>query len=87
TNFSTWIKHAEMVFSTAQVFHTSRHTQSLCVKTALLKSVLDLVAALLSKVRHAYPDREGRISMVTLSGMVIYLYGVVAESILLAISK
>ncbi|MFN3532752.1 MAG: hypothetical protein ACK41Q_09635, partial [Candidatus Brocadia sp.] len=26
TNFSTWIKHAEMVFSTAQVFHTSRHT-------------------------------------------------------------
>ncbi|MFN3531561.1 MAG: hypothetical protein ACK41Q_03475, partial [Candidatus Brocadia sp.] len=26
TNFSTWIKHAEMVFSTTQVSHTSRHT-------------------------------------------------------------
>ncbi|MFN3532073.1 MAG: hypothetical protein ACK41Q_06095, partial [Candidatus Brocadia sp.] len=25
-NFSTWIKHAEMVFSTTQVSHTSRHT-------------------------------------------------------------
>jgi hypothetical protein len=26
TNFSTWIKPAEMVFSTTQVSHTSRHT-------------------------------------------------------------
>ena len=25
TNFSTWIKHAEVVFSTTQVSHTSRH--------------------------------------------------------------